>query len=81
MTEVGSSGTSSLNPRAFENFTLIFLDNGRGFPGEIDFKNPETLGLQLVQALVEQLEGTLCLETNSGTKFILKFKSESQEIR
>ena len=81
MTGVESSSTSSLNPISFENFTLIFSDNGKGFPDEIDFKNPETLGLQLVHALVEQLEGTLDLEKNRGTKFILRFRSESYEAR
>ncbi len=80
MTGAESSSTS-LNPRSFENFILVFLDNGKGFPEEIDFKNPETLGLQLVHALVEQLEGTLDLEKNRETKFILRFRSESYEAR
>jgi PAS domain S-box-containing protein len=61
-----------------ESLTLIFEDNGKGFPEEIDFKNPDTLGLQLVNILVEQIEGSIDLERGRGTKFIIKFKRELQ---
>jgi two-component sensor histidine kinase len=36
-------------------YTLIVSDNGAGIPEEIDFENPETPGLQLVNILVDQL--------------------------
>ncbi len=61
-------------PGASEYYKLIFADNGRGFPEEIDFRNPDTLGLQLINALVNQIEGILDLERGEGTKFIIKFK-------
>lgn len=48
-------------------------DNGIGFPNEIDFKNTESLGLQLVVTLTEQLNGKIELETKKGTKFIVSF--------
>jgi two-component sensor histidine kinase len=32
------------------------------------------LGLQLVDTLIEQIDGSLKLERNNGTKFIIKFK-------
>lgn len=63
------SGTS-------KNYKLIYADNGKGFPEEFDFRNPETLGLQLVNALISQIEGSLDLERGNGTKFIIHFKSE-----
>ncbi|NEP11047.1 MAG: PAS domain S-box protein, partial [Symploca sp. SIO2C1] len=53
--------------------TLIVKDNGIGFPGDIDFRNTESLGLQLVCTLTEQLEGTIELEHCDGTSFQLKF--------
>ena len=59
-----------------ENYKLIFEDNGRGFPEGFDFRNSETLGLQLVNALVDQIDGSLDLEKGKGTKFIIKFKNE-----
>jgi len=34
-------------------FALAIQDNGKGFPSEIDFKNPDSLGLELVNILVE----------------------------
>jgi two-component sensor histidine kinase len=49
--------------------TLIVCDNGKGFPEDIDFKNTESLGLQLVNTLVSQLEGTIELLKNGGTEF------------
>lgn len=50
-------------------------DNGVGIPQGIDIKYTETLGLQLVDTLVEQINGTLVLERHKGTKFIIEFKN------
>ncbi len=50
---------------------MIVEDNGKGFPENIDFKNTESLGLQLVNTLVDQLKGEIELERNNGTRFIL----------
>lgn len=58
----------------YEQFILLFADNGRGIPEELDIKNPESLGLQLVNALVSQIEGSLELEREKGTKFKIKFR-------
>ncbi len=49
-------------------------DNGVGIPKHIDIKNTATLGLQLVDTLVEQINGTLTLNRTTGTKFKLEFK-------
>jgi two-component sensor histidine kinase len=40
----------------------------------VDIKNPETLGLQLVNALVDQIDGSLDLNREKGTKFTIKFR-------
>lgn len=53
---------------------MIVGDNGIGFPENIDFKNTESLGLQLVNTLVKQLNGSIELENGNGTKFIIKFE-------
>jgi PAS domain S-box len=56
-------------------FELIISDNGAGLPERIDFKNIESsLGLQLVNMLVKQLDGSIKLDKIKGTKFIIKFK-------
>ncbi|MBU4534699.1 MAG: PAS domain S-box protein [Euryarchaeota archaeon] len=55
----------------------IFLnveDNGPGLPDNLDFKNTETLGLQIVCTLVAQLGGEIHLDSSNGTKFNINFK-------
>jgi len=37
-----------------DNYQLIINDNGMGLSEEIDFNNPKTLGLLLVNSLTEQ---------------------------
>lgn len=54
-------------------YTLTIKDNGIGFPKGMDFRKTATLGLQLVTDLTSQLGGTIDLNTNSGTEFIIKF--------
>lgn len=56
-------------------YTLIVSDNGIGVPKDLDFENSETLGLQLVSILVDQLDGEIELKRDKGTKFIIKFDS------
>jgi len=53
---------------------LIICDEGIGFPEELDFKKTETLGLQLVNNLVEQLDGEINLDQSQGTEFKITFK-------
>jgi PAS domain S-box-containing protein len=62
----------SLRPED-ERMTLAVADNGVGFSENIDFRNTESLGLQLVTALVEQLGGTIDLTVNDGTTFVISF--------
>jgi len=61
-------------PEESSRFTLTYSDNGARFPENIDFKKPKTLGLQLVNALVEQINGTIELERGNETKFTIRFE-------
>jgi len=54
-------------------FNLIISDNGIGFPQDFDFINAESLGLQLVNALTNQLEGTIELNGRVGVEFKITF--------
>ena len=78
---IGSSGSGSISSGAssgaYEYFKLVYADNGKGLPENIDVKNPGTLGLQLVNTLVEQLEGELDLERSGGTKFTIRFRAKT----
>jgi PAS domain S-box-containing protein len=55
--------------------TLVIQDNGVGLPAHIDYNNTESLGLQLVVTLVDQLGGTIKLDRTIGTKFTIVFKN------
>jgi two-component sensor histidine kinase len=57
-----------------DHYKLIISDNGIGFPKNIDFKNTKSLGLELVNNLVEQIDGNIQLENSKGTKFKITFK-------
>lgn len=58
-------------------FTLMVGDDGIGFPEDLDFRDTPSLGLQLVNSLVTQLDGTIELDRGSGTLFSITF-SESK---
>jgi len=63
-----------MNYSSKEWIELSISDNGIGFPPGIDFKNTESLGLQLVNTLVEQLHGEVEMNTSNGTKYNIRFK-------
>lgn len=54
--------------------TIIVADNGVGIPKDLNIKETNTLGLQLVTTLVEQIDAELKLETTKGTIFTITFK-------
>ncbi|HMK54068.1 MAG TPA: PAS domain S-box protein [Methanobacteriaceae archaeon] len=57
-----------------DKLELIVADDGIGLPKNIDIKNRTTLGLQLVNSLVNQIEGEIELDINNGTEFKITFK-------
>ena len=56
-------------------------DDGVGFPAGLDFRKTETLGMQLVTMLVDQLDGTISLETKRGTRFNIIFRELKSKPR
>ncbi|MGB9927008.1 MAG: PAS domain-containing protein [Methanosarcina sp.] len=61
-------------------YTLIVSDNGVGIPENLDFENSDTLGLQLVNILVDQLSGTVELKKDKGTEFVIKFNTVEKKV-
>ena len=57
-----------------DDYEFIISDNGIRLPAELDIKNSETFGLQLVLTLVEQLHGTIRIDNAKGAAFIINFK-------
>jgi PAS domain S-box-containing protein len=56
-----------------QKYELIIQDDGVGFPPNIDFRKTESLGLQLIITLVEQIGGEIFLFSDKGTKFLINF--------
>lgn len=54
-------------------YTLTVSDDGIGIPEKVDIEKPETLGLQLVNLLVDQLDGEIELKRDKGTEFTIWF--------
>ncbi len=54
-------------------YILMLMDNGKGIPEEIELESSNSLGLQLVNILVEQIDGRIELRRDSGTKFFILF--------
>jgi two-component sensor histidine kinase len=55
-------------------YRLEVSDKGKGVSKEIDIENSNSLGLQLVHILVEQIDGCIKLEKDQGTEFIIGFR-------
>ncbi len=52
---------------------LSVKDNGVGFPGNVDIRNTDTLGLQLVTTLADQLKGKIEIANDNGAAFTIVF--------
>lgn len=55
------------------NVLLSVSDSGIGIPDEIDIKKTNTLGLQLVSLLADQLGATLTIRRANPTRFAISF--------
>jgi two-component sensor histidine kinase len=60
-------------------FSLTISDNGKGIPDNIKLENFESLGLKLVNILVDQLDGKIELERAHGTEFRIIFNVTERE--
>jgi len=60
------------------NNVLFVEDNGIGLPADLDFHNTRSLGLQLVNGLAAQIQGTIELSRAQGTGVSITFPGNSQ---
>lgn len=69
-----------LKQTSTDHFCLRIGDNGSGMPEGFDPANLDTLGFQLIQALTDQLEGKMEVQTNpgKGVVYTINFKRISQ---
>ncbi|MBN1646826.1 MAG: PAS domain S-box protein [Spirochaetales bacterium] len=56
------------------NITVQVSDNGKGFSADFDPEKTDSLGLKLVRALTEQLQGKLSIKNNKGIRVLLTFE-------
>jgi len=78
---IGLSSSIQGDKKVEDRLTLIVRDNGKGFPEDLDFRNTDSLGLQLVTALVDQINGCIELDTSRGTAFIMVFQELKYKTR
>jgi PAS domain S-box-containing protein len=63
-----------------KSFILTVSDNGVGIPENLDIEDLDSLGLQLVVSLVDQLDGELELKRDNGTEFTIRFTVTEEDI-
>ena len=63
---------------AGDRFVLKVQDNGIGFPASVDFENPRSMGLELVNLLVGQMNGMIDLQVEGGAIFTITFPETSK---
>jgi two-component sensor histidine kinase len=61
----------------YAQYILQVSDDGVGISPSLDHRNADSLGLQLVDLLTQQLQGTLDLDRTNGTKFTVRFSIEN----
>ena len=65
--------TIDFHPDGDNRLTLVVSDTGIGLPEDIDIRSSKTLGLQLINDLVDQLKGTMDVERDGGAAFRITF--------
>jgi len=61
--------------------TLIVADNGVGLPHNFDINKSETLGMQIINALVKKLDGSFEIDRSKGSKFTILFQLNGDKNR
>ncbi|MCP4437794.1 MAG: tetratricopeptide repeat protein [Aureispira sp.] len=55
-------------------YQLVYADNGKGLPVDLDIRKLKSLGLKLIKRLVQQLFGRFKLINEDGLQFRITFK-------
>lgn len=55
---------------------FLFRDNGVGMLKDFDRGKNETLGMQIIDLLVEQMDATIEMKSDAGTGFIVSFREQ-----
>jgi two-component sensor histidine kinase len=72
--EHNKNGEISIELRIKENRIILMIGyNGVGLPQDFDVEKTETLGLQLVLTLIDQLDAIIEIKRQDGTKYFITF--------
>lgn len=70
----GRDGSISVHLNTIDDIhQLEFRDSGVGLPKGFDFETSNSLGMQLIAALTDQLHGTIEIESIQGTSVVIRF--------
>jgi two-component sensor histidine kinase len=53
---------------------FVYADDGAGLPHTVDFEHSTGFGLQLVQLLVRQIGGTIRIDREEGTRYVIELE-------
>jgi PAS domain S-box-containing protein len=72
----GREGEINITVRLIDadEINIVISDNGVGLPANVNFRNAESLGLQIVDTLIKQLKGKIKIYRKGGTRFNIKFR-------
>ncbi|MCF7886300.1 MAG: ATP-binding protein [Candidatus Marinimicrobia bacterium] len=65
-----------MNMKNDKDVALVISDNGQGLPADFSFDNTDTLGVRLVNRLVDQLDGDFKYYNSNGTQFFITFPNK-----
>ena len=74
-----SSGTVTvtfIKHKEPKQYALSVSDSGKGLPEDFTMEGSKTMGLQIVDILVKQIEARLLIEQGKGTTFTILFPIE-----
>ena len=70
-----------LQPFGDQQHVLVVGDNGVGLPPDLDCHRADSLGLQLVDDLTQQLHGNIMVNRKGGTTFTMTFHTDCRGER
>ena len=66
----------SLKKIKTDSYELSIRDTGSGLPEDLDLQNAKSLGLLIVNSLVDQIHGTLEMRSIDGAEFKIIFSTK-----
>jgi len=59
------------------DYVIVVNDDGVGLPADLDINKTDTLGLQLVKNLINQIDGVMIVDSEEGTHITIRFQEEN----